>query len=1848
MNKPQFTRLSVWLSYWLLCATQAQAMSPLPPLEPDYNNAALVAQWIDDDPELPQALTSTSPEDFTASDYGCHTYIYRTAAHTYNLFFTTKKPVLETQIEYQQKTRDVKKTRLVDKTRQVKKTRQVQKTRQVSKVRTVTKTREVWKTTQVANVIYPVYKTRQILKTRTVYAPWWWWSFGMGWHSWEEPYWVTETYTTFELKWEDQRYRAVETYKEQEPYTATENYTVTEPYSVTETYSDIEAYTDQETYTETVEVKKVVSKDCRQQLTVISLMDDINTDKAYRFVLDNNVGLVVKVSAVQAKQTQGPLAYRILELTAIDALSSTLINSILPIVSNVEYKQRESYWLRLNSIHIKKLVPHIPVLSLSQGLNSLKLAWNNTKYTDNYGVEVAYNGNNWQTLATVKSDQYVFPYNSQWHLDKTQFRINACRDNGNTCSRSNSQALSTAVTKPIASDKHLIAMANTPIEINLAESNNNKFMHTSLPKYGQAILAADGMLTYTPTAGYAGVDELSYKISNKNYTEIHSNSAKITISVIAFTGAAEADRINGNTQATEAIKSIISISKPKDWVEIEAIEKQAAILATKAFKEANQALATAKQKAQAGLTTAAIDAAKADTINGNTQATNAIANALDTATTLAETDTKKTQAITGAQNALIGANQALATAKQQAITALTTADSNATKADTINGDTQAANAIANALDTAATITEIASKTTEAITGAQNALIQANQALAAAKQKAQAGLTTADSNAAKADTINGNTQATNAIENALDTATTLAQIATQKTQAITGAQNALIGANQALATAKQQAITALTTADSDAAKADTIKGDTQAVDAVANSINTATTIAEIASKTTEASAEAKQALAKAVKLKIKPQLTITIDSPASLTTLGATPVTVSGKVAGGIIALTVNGAPVTPDDGRFTADVSLREGHNSIVARAVDGQNNVSTASISVSLDMTPPTITVESPTSGKTLYSDKVTVTGLINDIVRGTIEQHQANVIANGIAGTVSNRSYSVKDIPLQLGENKISLTASDQVGNSAQKTITIHYKQPLGKKLQLLSGQDQSAQIGAVIDQPLAVKVVDDADAPVADQAVVFRVIQGSGALAPNTEQQGRAVAITTNADGEAQTNFRLGQRVGTANHKVRATITGYAGEITFNASGLAKIGNKISINSGNNQRGVAGQPLPAPFVVAITDAGANVVSGSRVKFQVTEGSGRFYDSKNDYQTGEFIAKTDSDGRVSVQFILGQLQGLDAQRVTATLIDSPQGKTLSAGFTASAFIPADPGKTSLSGVVLNNQDQPLQGVTLRIEGTTRQAVSNDQGRFTITEVPVGPVHLIADGSTALASGEYPSLGYQLVTIAGVDNPMATPIYMVKLDIQGAEYAGKKDISLTLEKFPGFQLDIAKGSVTFPDGAKEGFISVTSVNASAVPMAPPNGMQPQFIVTIQPAGTLFDPPARLSLPNVDGHAPGAQVEMYSFDHDLEEFVAIGLGTVAEDGSVVATNAGVGVIKAGWHCGSQPADSGCVSGKGCPFCQTSATNDCNNNDCVDDPAKAEAPLPQQIEGNCQTATCGGSVAADGDISPEDEVCKTCQNGELQNKPDSVEPLPSDRCQICQNGQLKSKLELNDVPEPAKGAELEFDVTKATKSAGSLIKKINTGLSKLGIAAEVSNVTIGAAGKFKHCCVPETGEIQQNQTQEASAQVGLTIEADEVKMPGVSYGFENKRIESEIATIKFTAFVGVLVSADANIAISTGLRTEGCGGDTCNFGTATLGISPTLNPKADFKACVEILDNEQCLRAGIEAPISTSLSASFDYNKSACNQGVSGSGTIGAIKATGSIFAELGIFKYHYPFEEIELYKGAKF
>ena len=327
-------------------------------------------------------------------------------------------------------------------------------------------------------------------------------------------------------------------------------------------------------------------------------------------------------------------------------------------------------------------------------------------------------------------------------------------------------------------------------------------------------------------------------------------------------------------------------------------------------------------------------------------------------------------------------------------------------------------------------------------------------------------------------------------------------------------------------------------------------------------------------------------------------------------------------------------------------------------------------------------------------------------------------------------------------------------------------------------------------------------------------------------------------------------------------------------------------------------------------MTDEGHNRLGHVPVTFTVAEGGGNLAGASL------VTVDTDSDGRAVTVLTLGPDPGIESNTVTASVEDLAG---LPAVFKASAFLPGDPGSTRISGVVLDNSNLPIPGVTLRLRGTALASASDAQGSFTLNGVPVGDVHFVVDGSTAQRPGTWPDLEFEIVTVPGANNTLGMPIYLLPLDTAHGIFVDETHGgTVTLPDYPGFSLTVAPNSATFPDGTRRGTVSVTVVHADKVPMVPNFGQQPRFIVTIQPPGARFDPPARVTHPNVDGLPPGHVTELYSFDHDMGSFVATGTATVSEDGTQLVSDPGTGIIKGGWHCGGDPNSSGTVAK--CPEC----------------------------------------------------------------------------------------------------------------------------------------------------------------------------------------------------------------------------------------------------------------------------------------------------------------------------------------
>jgi hypothetical protein len=144
-------------------------------------------------------------------------------------------------------------------------------------------------------------------------------------------------------------------------------------------------------------------------------------------------------------------------------------------------------------------------------------------------------------------------------------------------------------------------------------------------------------------------------------------------------------------------------------------------------------------------------------------------------------------------------------------------------------------------------------------------------------------------------------------------------------------------------------------------------------------------------------------------------------------------TVGEKAA---VTLTVNAGdkpiPVETADGRFTAkDVILNEGPNIITAKAVGSSGNVGTSTIKITVDTTPPNIAITAPRN--MAMTNKKTIS------VSGTVDDPTAVVEVNSTPVQVSKGTFTLSNVSLAEGENAITATAVDHVGNRARSAIII-----------------------------------------------------------------------------------------------------------------------------------------------------------------------------------------------------------------------------------------------------------------------------------------------------------------------------------------------------------------------------------------------------------------------------------------------------------------------------------------------------------------------------------------------------------------------------------------------------------------------------------------------------------------------------------------------------------------------------------------------------------------------------------------------------------------------------------------
>lgn len=168
--------------------------------------------------------------------------------------------------------------------------------------------------------------------------------------------------------------------------------------------------------------------------------------------------------------------------------------------------------------------------------------------------------------------------------------------------------------------------------------------------------------------------------------------------------------------------------------------------------------------------------------------------------------------------------------------------------------------------------------------------------------------------------------------------------------------------------------------------------------------------------------------------------VSITSPASGATVSGT-ITVMVEASDSIsgvasVTIYINNqlhSTLTQPPFNFTVDTSgLTPASHTLTARAIDKVGNQSETSITISV-VEPVRIEITSPANGGTINKSSTIVQGKIYN------EMGEVGVVVNGILAEVQGNDFAVI-VPLQIGQNTITATATRPDGVQGQASITIN----------------------------------------------------------------------------------------------------------------------------------------------------------------------------------------------------------------------------------------------------------------------------------------------------------------------------------------------------------------------------------------------------------------------------------------------------------------------------------------------------------------------------------------------------------------------------------------------------------------------------------------------------------------------------------------------------------------------------------------------------------------------------------------------------------------------------------------
>lgn len=571
------------------------------------------------------------------------------------------------------------------------------------------------------------------------------------------------------------------------------------------------------------------------------------------------------------------------------------------------------------------------------------------------------------------------------------------------------------------------------------------------------------------------------------------------------------------------------------------------------------------------------------------------------------------------------------------------------------------------------------------------------------------------------------------------------------------------------------------------------------------------------------------------------------------------VTVSFSCAPGTAPIASCPSPVT---------VSTEGANQTITATATDVAGNAATASVVLNLDLTPPILSISSPSNGSTVSSSALTVTGDVSDGLSGV-----STVSCDGLPATVQPGAFSCS-LTLNVGINSISVVATDVAGNTAAQTLNV----TLGSGAPTITGfSPTSAQVGSLIT--VTGNGFTNSGAP-----QVSLSYQAGGTIpAPVSSYSANTIAFVI--------------PTGAATGPITITVNGQS--VTSSSA--------LTVQSGSS------------FTLAATPSSAVLIPGQTTTYDVelssTDGftqlaalnvSGLPTGVSASFQPPQITAGESSTLTLSAP----AAQNTSSSQLTITANANIGGTSESTSATVGLNVQpaggvAFAGRVAVTGDPYNT---PIVGLTVRFTGTnyagvqtgcTASTTTDSSGNFEFPSLPneCGGSQLVEyDPSTiTYPTGSFSGVGISYVLTPGQVTTPGITVHLPRVDnaesvnvTQNSStdqvFTFKSIPSLTIVVYAGTTFSLADG--THPDPFPLRVVEIPYENLPEQVQPDPT-QNPVYAMSIEPFNSSSSQPIAIFYPNRSDAPPGTNMPLSSLNPVLGMMENYGTGTVSADGTQI-------------------------------------------------------------------------------------------------------------------------------------------------------------------------------------------------------------------------------------------------------------------------------------------------------------------------------------------------------------------------